>query len=283
MSATAGHEQIVPGLPVMSRDGSELGLVERFDGTQLQIPGWSIPVAAIDRVEQNVVHLRLSRDDFGAARSTASEHQASENQMVIPLAEERLTVGTREVMIGEVVIRKRVVEEERMIPVTIRREEVEFVRLAPGEPLPAGWGADAGAEITRFPLHGSEPTFEKTAVVNREVAVQRGTQTKQHDVTGTVRREHVDVEERYQRARPQFERDFTAQRGAGATRAVGFAEAEPQYRAGFDAAHDPRYAGKDFAAVEPDLQQQYGASAGQADDWEALRRRIRAGFEAARQ
>jgi len=147
----------------MSRDGSELGLVERFDGTQLQIPGWSIPVAAIDRVEQNVIHLRLSRDDFGAARGTASGNQASgnqasENQMVIPLAEERLTVGTREVMIGEVVIRKRVVEEERMVPVTIRREEVEFVRLAPGEPLPAGWGADAGAEITRFPLHGSEPT-----------------------------------------------------------------------------------------------------------------------------
>jgi len=278
MSTTAGHEQIVPGLPVVSRDGIELGLVERFDGTQLQIPGWSIPVAAIDRIENNTVHLRLARADFGETQSAASE-----NHLVLPLAEERLTVGTREVMIGEVVLRKRVVEEERMIPATIRREEVEFVRLAPGEPLPAGWGADAGAEITRFPLHGSEPTFEKTAVVNREVVVQRGTQTERRDVTGTVRREHIEVEERYQRARSQFERDFTAQSGAGGTKVNGFTEAEPQYRAGFYAGSDPRYAGQDFTAVEPELQQEYSATAQQGDGWETLRRRIRAGFEAARQ
>jgi len=279
MSATAEYEQIVPGLPVMSRDGMELGLVERFDGTQLQIPGWTVPVAAIERVEKNVVYLRLGRDDFKAEQSTAAA-----DQLVIPLAEERLTVGTHEVIIGEVVIRKRVVEEERMMPVTIRREEVEFVRLAPGESLPTGWGADAGAEITRFPLHGSEPTFEKSAVVNREVVVERGVQTEQRDVTGTVRREHVEVEERYQRARPQFERDFTAQWVAGDTKEIGFTEAEPQYRAGFYAGNDPRYAGKDFDTAESALRQEYGAATQQGgDDWEVLRRRIRAGFEAARQ
>jgi len=281
MSTTAGYEQIVPGLPVMSRDGMELGLVERFDGTQLQIPGWSVPVAAIDRVEENVIHLRLARDDFKTEQSTTAANQA--NQLVIPLAEERLTVGTREVIIGEVVVRKHVVEEERMIPVTIRREEVEFVRLAPGEALPAGWGADAEAEITRFPLHGSEPTFEKTAVVNREIVVERGTQTEQREVTGTVRREHVEVEERYQRARPQFERDFVAQRVDGGAEAVDFTEAEPQYRAGFYAGNDPRYAGADFDAVEPALRQEYSTEAQGGDDrWESLRRRIRAGFEAAR-
>jgi uncharacterized protein (TIGR02271 family) len=282
MSTTAGYEQIVPGLPVMSRDGMELGLVERFDGTQLQIPGWSVPVAAIDRVENNVLYLRLARDDFKAEQSTATANQEAGNRMVIPLAEERLTVGTREVIIGEVVIRKRIVEEERLVPVTIRREEVEFVRLAPGEALPDGWDADA-AEITRLPLHSSEPTFEKTAVVNREVIVERGVQTEQRDITGTVRREHAEVEERYLQARPQFERDFTAQFVAGDTKAVGFAEAEPQYRAGFFAGHDPRYAGADFDTVEPALRQEYGAGAQQdGDGWEALRRRIRTGFEAAR-
>jgi len=281
MSTTAGYEQIVPGLPVMSRDGAELGLVERFDGTQLQIPGWAVPVAAIDRVENNVIYLRLARDDFKAEQNTATANQAG-NQMVIPLAEERLKVGTREVEIGEVVIRKRVVEEERMVPVTIRREEVEFVRLAPGEALPAGWETDA-AEITRFPLHGSEPAIEKTAVVNREVVVERSTQTEQRQVTGTVRREHAEVEERYRQALPQFERDFTSQFVAGDTKSIGFAEAEPQYRAGFYAGNDPRYAGQDFDTAEPALRQEYGAGTRQdGDSWDVLRRRIRTGFDVAR-
>lgn len=243
----------------MSRDGVELGLVEQFDGTQLRIPGWSVPVAAIDRVENNVIHLRLGRADFGTNQGAAAE-----NRLVISLAEERLTVGTREVVIGEVVIRKRVVEEERMVPVTIRREEVEFVRLAPGESLPAGWETDGRTTITRFPLHGSEPTFAKTPVVNREVVVERGVQTEQRDVTGTVRREHVEVEARYRRARPQFERDFSAQGVAGDPQAGGFAEAEPQYRAGFLAGNDPRYAGADFDTAEPALRREYGAQTQQA-------------------
>jgi len=48
--------------------------------------------------------------------------------LVVPVAEERLAVGTREVNLGEVEIRKRVVEETIMQPVTVRREVVEVVQ-----------------------------------------------------------------------------------------------------------------------------------------------------------
>lgn len=291
MNEHAGYEQITPGQPVFSSDGDVLGTVEGFDGTRLQIPGWAIPAAAIDRADPRGVYLHLSRADFARAAATPATDQTAisaadrtsatnqADQLIIPLAEERLTVGTREVMIGEVVIRKRVIEEERMIPVTIRREEVEFVRLAPGESLPAGWGTADGAEITRLPLQGWEPLVEKTAMITREVVVGRGTHTEQHQVTDTVRREHAEVEERYQRARPQFERDFAAQPGSDTH---DFAAAEPQYRAGFTAGNDPRYAGQDFSTAEPTLRQEYGATAQAGDDWAALRQRIRAGFEAAR-
>jgi len=193
MSSNEEPARITQGMPVLSRDGVMLGVVERFDGAQLQIPDWVIPVEGIARVAEGIVHLRFRRDEFRAEEGAATDQT---QQLVIPLAEERLTVGTREVMIGEIVIRKRVVEEERMVPVIFRREEVEFVRLAPGEPLPAGWGADAGAQITRFPLHGWEPTLDKTPVVNREVRVTRAARAEQEDVTATVRREHIEETER---------------------------------------------------------------------------------------
>ncbi len=199
MSSNGEPAQIAPGMPVLSRDGVALGAVERFDGTQLQIPGWAIPVEGIARVADGIVHLRFRRDEFRDAESSTTA--VPTEQLVIPLAEERLSVGTREVMIGEIVIRKRVVEEERMVPVIFRREEVEFVRLAPGEPLPAGWGADAGAQISRFPLHGWEPTFDKAPVVNREVRVTRAAQAEQDDVTATVRRERIEEIERTSRER----------------------------------------------------------------------------------
>ena len=290
----SGHETIRPGQAVVSSDGAALGTLERFDGAMLHIEGWDIPAAAVARVERGVVYLHLARADFVTRDETSGQLAAREElpnthvtsqqeQLVIPLAEERLTVGTREVVVGEVVIRKRIVEEERMVPVTIRREEVEFVRLAPGEPLPAGWGADAGMQITRFPLPGTEPTFEKTAVVNREVVVARGSQTEQRDITGTVRREHIAVEERYRQARPQFERDFSAQVAGGRTTVRTFGEVEPQYRAGFSAGQDPRHAGQDFTAVEAGLQDDYDALGQGDNDREAIRRRVRAGFEAARQ
>lgn len=193
MSSNGEPAQITLGMPVLSRDGVALGTVEGFDGAQLQIPGWVIPVDGIARVEGGVVHLRFRRDEFRDEEGTATE---GAQRLVIPLAEERLTVGTREVMIGEIVIRKRVIEEERMVPVIFRREEVEFVRLAPGEPLPAGWGADAGTQITRFPLHGWEPTFDKAPVVNREVVVTRAARTEREDVRDTVRRERIEEIER---------------------------------------------------------------------------------------
>ena len=189
MSSNGEPARITPGMPVLSRDGVGLGTVERFDGAQLQIPGWAIPVTGIARVEGGVVHLLFRRDEF---RDEGGAPMGAAQQLVIPLAEERLTVGTREVMIGEIAIRKRVIEEERMVPVIFRREEVEFVRLAPGEQLPAGWGADAGTEITRFPLHGWEPTFDKDPVVTREVVVTRTAQTEQEEVTDTVRREQIE-------------------------------------------------------------------------------------------
>jgi len=69
-----------------------------------------------------------------------------------------------------------------------------------------------------------------------------------------------------------------------------FAQAEPNYRAGFTAAHDERYSGRQFEDAEPELRREYetrstgttGRTTGSGDNWEHLREEIRSGWNRAR-
>jgi hypothetical protein len=119
----ADRVEITVGMPVFGTDGYPLGLVEAVDDDALTVGTLQIPRAAIGQVRAGAVHLRATAP--AAPHNRAAE--ASES-LVVPVAEERLAVGTREVALGEVEIRKRVVEETVMQPVTLRREIVEVVQ-----------------------------------------------------------------------------------------------------------------------------------------------------------
>jgi uncharacterized protein (TIGR02271 family) len=105
----------------------------------------------------------------------------------------------RAVDLGEIMIRRRVIVEERLVPVTLRREEVEIVRREAGQPWPAGMVEDEpGVEVTRIPLRGEEPALDVSQVVAREVVVDRAVRVEERQVTDTVRREQIAIDE-YQR------------------------------------------------------------------------------------
>jgi len=279
MSEHANAATIALGTPVFDALGAALGPVESVNHAAIRVQGRDIPSSAIERVDATGVHLHLARAVLGAGSPETTP--AGEDRIVIPLAEERLQVGTREIDLGEIIIRKRVIEEERMVPVIFRREEIEIIRREPGEAAIADDAFPPGTEVTRFPLHSWEPVVGTESVISREVVIEKGQIVETGHVVADVRREHVTIEERYAQARPGLEQAFVA--GQGATGRT-FAEAEPQYRAGFVAANDPRYQDHDFTAIEPEIRQQHGAGAAPQDDgsWETLRREIRAGFDAAR-
>ena len=293
MGAAVDLTTIEPGMVVYGADGEVLGPVEAVRADGIQVLCHAVPAAAITRVDAAGVHLLLARAAFpnaqtpptGADDATATHGE----QIVIPVVEERLTVGTREVDLGEVIIRRRVIEETTMVPVTTRREEVEIIRREAGQPWPGGTDADTtepGVEITRIPLRGEEPVIAIRQVVTREVVIDKGRIAEERQITDTVRKEHVAVEERYRQMRPHLQEQFAARHAQtpdGWARGRTFEEAEPQYRAGFSAASDPRYAQRDFAEAEPDLRRDLATTA--LDDggrWEHLRAEIRAGWDAAR-
>lgn len=286
MSEYIEPSAITPGMAAFSLEGKEIGAVEMADGDDLRIAGRAVQATDVVGTDRRGVHLRLPASEFTAGAtsdrgtSTASGTDERAGRIIIPLAEERLTVDTREISLGEVIIRKRVIEEEQMVPVMIRREVVEVLRLAPGEALPDDWKNDPTTEVARLPLSGTEPMIAKEAFVTREVTVEREAHAEERQITDRVRREHIETDAGYLTARPTFERHFAAQGGSAA---AGFATAEPHYRAGFTAGNDPRYAEHDFATAEPQLRQEYAAAAQPGDDtWEQLRERIRTGYDAAR-
>ena len=210
----------------------------------------------------------------GVAGERAEYATGEEHEIRVPVVEEQLQVGKREVDLGEVEIRRRVIEEEQSVPVTLRREEVTVQEVdTPDRPLRAGEEAFREGTI-RVAVRGEEAVVAKEAVVTGEVVVEKDVTQEQRTVSDTVRRTEVDFDENYTRARSDFEAHHATTAGA---QGVAFTEAEPHYRTGYQAGADTRYAGREFDEVEPDLQQQHGG-----DSWARLREQVRTGFNRAR-
>jgi uncharacterized protein (TIGR02271 family) len=275
--------EIQEGMTVYAEGGQQIGKVERLHGDGFHVKGQHYGRDSVLRVEQRRVYLRGAT----AARGETLTGQA-EDEIRVPVAEERLNVGKREADLGEVEIRKTVTEEQQSVPVTLRRDEVTVQeRDITDRPLRAG--EDAFTEGTiRVPVRGEEAVVAKQAVVTGEVVIDKETTTEQRQVTDTVRKQRVDVDEDYQRARSGFEQDFETRRASAAGNwgeGRTFAHAEPNYRSGFDAAYDERYQGRTFEDAEPELRRTYesnSAGAGSGDSWERLREEIRTGWNRAR-
>jgi len=118
------RSHVVVGMPVYGADGQLLGEVAATDDAGLTVGTTPVPWSEVARAGSWAVHLRAA--DLAAADQPDASRR--DGQIVVPIVEERLAVGTREVDLGEIEIRKRVVEETVMQPVTVRREVVEVVR-----------------------------------------------------------------------------------------------------------------------------------------------------------
>jgi uncharacterized protein (TIGR02271 family) len=118
-------------------------------------------------------------------------------------SEEELRVGTTEREAGRVRLRKVVVEDEVSQTVPIKREEVRVER----EPVTDANVDDAmdGPEISEeeheVVLHEEEPVAEKRAVPKERVRLDKDTHTEERQVSDTVRREEIEVDDSAERRR----------------------------------------------------------------------------------
>ena len=277
MSSTGNIRE---GMQVYGSDDQMIGTVERVHNGDIHVNGQHISADAIARVAQNRVYLKEGGARYMAQGGMRGTTQQTEGEVRVPVREERLDVEKRPAEVGEVQVRREVVEEQQSVPVELRREEVHVEqRDVADRPLRPGEAEQAFQEGTiRVPVRGEEAVVQKEAVVTGEVVINKEQTTERQEITDTVRRERVNVDENYQQARSGFQQHFS-QRGQGRR----FEEAEPNYRWGFETAYDERYAGREFDDVESDLRREYEQRGGRrGDSWEQLREEIREGWNRAR-
>lgn len=158
--------------------------------------GWNREQTAT-RSNQGSQVQRLGRDDTGSER--------------IPLAEERLKVGKREVERGSVRVRSFVEENPVHEQIDLREEHVDVERKPVDRTLS---GADADRLFQERTIEmterAEEPVIAKDAVVTEEVGLRKETDRHTETIDDTVRKTRVDVDDGRREARQDRRRESLA-------------------------------------------------------------------------
>jgi uncharacterized protein (TIGR02271 family) len=127
----------------------------------------------------------------GLAASTPVRDAAGSGEERIPLVEERLRVGKRQVVAGRVRIRSYVVEEPVSETVHLRQEHVDVQRRPVDRPLGASEADPFREREIEATESREEPVVSKDTRVREELVLHKSVEEQDETVRDTVRRTEV--------------------------------------------------------------------------------------------
>ncbi|MES2899853.1 MAG: YsnF/AvaK domain-containing protein [Pseudomonadota bacterium] len=214
------------------------------------------------------------------AQSTQGTMQGSQQRAdttAIPVIQEELKVGKRQVERGGVRIFQRVVETPVNESVGLREEHVNVERHAVNRPVnPADLNAFQENTI-ELRETAEEAVVEKTARVVEEVVVGKEVTQRQQQISDTVRHTEVDVQELTADDDAYFRGHWTSNfANAGGT----YDDYAPAYRYGNSMARSDLYRGRPWEDVETNLRTDWESrNAGSGSTWENMKSAVRHGWE----
>jgi hypothetical protein len=210
----------------------------------------------------------------GAAGTAAPAGRRDGGEEVIPVVEEELKIGKRP-LARTVRIYTRTTEQPVEEDVRLREERVRLERRPADRPVEATDEAFRERVIETTET-AEEVVVGKDARVVEEVVVGRDVDERVETVRESVRRTDVDVEGA-RRVDDDFRRHWTAnvQSGGGA-----YEEYAPAYGYGGQLGADPRYAGRDWAGIEPDARRDWEQR--HPGTWDRFKDSIRYSWDRAR-
>lgn len=193
----------------------------------------------------------------------------------IPVVQEELKVGKRQVERGGVRIYQRVVETPVSESVGLREEHVNVERHAvnrPADPSDARLFQESTIELRET---AEEAVVEKTARVVEEVVVGKEVTQRNEQVSDTVRRTEVEVEKLAPDDDAYFRGHWTSNyAGLGGS----YEDYAPAYTYGSTMARSDLYRGRPWSDVERNLRSDWEAR-NPHSAWEKVKSAIRHGWE----
>ncbi|HEY0115102.1 MAG TPA: DUF2382 domain-containing protein [Allosphingosinicella sp.] len=113
----------------------------------------------------------------------------------IPLVEERVSVGKREVETARYRVRVALEEREEIVPVELARDEVEIERVPRNIALRELPSVRLEGSTTIIPVVEEVVVVEKKLVLVEEIHIRRKTSTQTEQIPVTVRAEQALIEQ----------------------------------------------------------------------------------------
>jgi uncharacterized protein (TIGR02271 family) len=270
----SSDEQSDRGLEIMNRVHS-VDIDTRM--SQWRQEGWN----RFDPEAEPYAATEVSRERERYGRRMADEGET------IPVVEEELTVGKREVERGHVRVHTYIEEVPVEEEVRLRQESVTVERHPVDRPATEADLETFAEETMEFTETAEEPVVSRRARVVEEVTVHQDVEEHTETVGDTVRRTHVDVDQEGTRSATRvpgietYEADFRQHHTLTFASSGGaYADYEPAYRYGYTLGTDERYRDRDWSALESDAQRDWEAR--QAGTWDRYKDAIRYGWEKVR-
>jgi uncharacterized protein (TIGR02271 family) len=219
-----------------------------------------------------------AQEAFRAMQEHGIRDAKGEGELKVPVIEEQLRVGKRDVPAGGVRVSTYVVTTPVEEPVTLREERVDVERR------PANRAADDTAfqektfEVTAM---AEEPVIAKEARVVEEVVVKKDVSQEKKTIRDRVRKTDVRVEpiqgtfdENAYRA--HFDESY----GRLSDEEYAYEDVLPAYRYGESLRSDSRYSGRDWSTIEPDARAAWEAE--QPGTWSKFKAAVRHAWERAK-
>lgn len=117
-----------------------------------------------------------------------------EEVAAIPLAEERVAIGKRQIETGRVRVRIGVEERQELVPAELARDAVEIRRLPRNQPLSELPAVRVEGTTTIIPVVEEQLVVEKRLVLVEEIHVTRHSTMLNEQVPVRVRAERAEIE-----------------------------------------------------------------------------------------
>jgi stress response protein YsnF len=139
---------------------------------------------------------RIDTSDTSDFRAGTRDINADQGEVAIPVVEEEIRIGKREVDSGGVRIETRVEETPVNEQVTLRDERVTVERRAVDQPVDGATLTDAFREGTiEVREHDEEAVVAKEARIVEEVVINKEVDQRTETISDSVRRTDVDVQQ----------------------------------------------------------------------------------------